>query len=576
MKTEIDQFMWAYQPHFRRRVEYGIQDVLSHIGLHTNNKTKVLLIGLATGDDLRHDICIEPEDGPFVVDDLRSIGERTEEIRIADPESEMFHSHPRVHEFRMRGLFLRSRAYAVAEAIESSGKFEGLTFFVSGSAPVAGYDVHTCVGIPSDALESVPSFNKPMKDDYYGRHIEESFVQAIINTCLGRADRALYLPNPGEGLGELGETIDIVRTSADRFVAGITQSLTPMPSDLFRLANEFASLTYERSGARGYLAVTQPDNLINKLKVTFQKPVRLSETRSVRKILELTDESTLLLADSGSVHGLGECNSAPDVAKIAIEGHARWSISVDDKTLMRVNYGHATLPKQILDKDFFKDIAERTVGTAEVERIWETVQCALDSGHGTTIVVSGDPLSEINRLSQEALPIKPEYLDHKDVARLGRVDGAIILGPDGRCYAFGVILDGRATSSGDRARGARFNSSVRYQQTSEIGTMVVVISDDGTVDLVPNLMPRVRRQEVEDAVQAFCEYSGLEDNDGEEWARRHDKVESLQFYLSEEQCGRVNESYEQEMDRRLRSGGLRMFRTLQSNPDVNDSYFWES
>ena len=576
MKTEIDQFMWAYQPHFRRRVEYEIQDVLSHIGLHTNNKTKVLLIGLATGDDLRHDICIKPEDGPFVVDDLRSIGERTEEIRIADPESEMRISHPRVHEFRMRGLFLRSRAYAVAESIEASGKFEGLTFFVSGSAPVAGYDVHTCVGIPSDALEAVPSFNKPMKDDYYGRHIEESFVQAIINTCLGRADRALYLPNPGEGLGELGNTIDIVRTSADRFMAGITQSLTPMPSDLFRLANEFASLTYERSGARGYLAVTQPDNLINKLKVTFQKPVRLSETRSVRKILELTDESTLLLADSGSVHGLGECNSAPDVAKIAIEGHARWSISVDDKTLMRVNYGHATLPKQILDKDFFKDIAERTVGTAEVERIWETVQCALDSGHGTTIVVSGDPISEINRLSQEALPIKPEYLDHKDVARLGRVDGAIILGPDGRCYAFGVILDGRATSSGDRARGARFNSSVRYQQTSEIGTMVVVISDDGTVDLVPNLMPRVRRQEVEDAVQAFCEYSGLEDNDGEEWARRDDNVETLRFYLNEEQCHRVNESYEQEMDRRLRSGGLRMFRTLQPNPDVNDSYFWES
>ena len=576
MKTEIDQFMWAFQPHFRRRVEYGIQDVLSHIGFQASIKAKVLLIGFAAEEGLRHDICIEPEDAPFVVDDLRSIGERTDEIRSADPESSMYHSHPRVHEFRRRGLFLRSRAYAVAEAIEASGKFEGLTFFVSGSAPVAGYDVHTCVGIPSDALESVPNFNNPMKDDYYGGHIEESFVQAIINTCLGRADRALYLPNPGEGLGELGDTIDIVRTSADRFVAGITQSLTPMPSDLFRLANEFASLTYERSGARGYLAVTQPDNLINKLKVTFQKPVRLSETRSVRKILELTDESTLLLADSGSVHGLGECNSAPDVAKIAIEGHARWSISVDDKTLMRVNYGHATLPKQILDKDFFKDIAERTVGTAEVERIWETVQCALDSGHGTTIVVSGDPLSEINRLSQEALPIKPEYLDHKDVARLGRVDGAIILGPDGRCYAFGVILDGRATSSGDRARGARFNSSVRYQQTSEIGTMVVVISDDGTVDLVPNLMPRIRRQEVEDAVQAFCEYSGLEGNDGEEWASRHDKVESLQFYLNEDQCHRVNESYEQEMDRRLESGAIRMFRTLQPHPEMDDSYFWKS
>ena len=371
MKTEIDQFMWAFQRLFRWSVEFEIQNVLSHIGLQTNSKAKVLLIGLAIGDGLRHDICIEPKDGPLVVNDLCSIEKRTEEIRSEDPESEMIHSHPRVQESRIRGLFLRSRAFAIAEAIEASGKFEGLTFFVSGSAPVAGYDVHTCVGIPSDALESVPSFNNPMKDDYHGRHIVESFVRAIINTCLDRADRALYLPNPGEGMGELGDAIDIIRSSANRFVRGIMFALTPMPSDLFRLANEFSSLTYERSGARGHLAITQPDNLSNKLKVKFQNPVRLSETRSVRKILELTDESALLLADSGSVHGLGECNSAPDVAKIVIEGHARWSISIDDRTLMRVSYGHATLPKQILDKEFFTDIAERTVRAVEVERIWE-------------------------------------------------------------------------------------------------------------------------------------------------------------------------------------------------------------
>ena len=569
--------MWAFQHIFRGSVQYEIQETLSQIGLQVHDMTKVLLIGFATRDDLRHATCIEPEDGPLVVDDLQSVEERTAELIEADPESKMVISSPRHHKRRKDDLFLRCRAQAIAEAIQESGKFEGLNFFVSNSAPIAGYEVHTCIGIPIDALESVPQFNNPMADDFRWRHIEVSFAQAIVNSCLARADRALHQPYPGEGNSELGDRIDIVRSSATRFVNGVALALNLQPSDLFIFVNEISSLTYERSGAKGNLAVTSLDNLVNKLKVTIQNPVRMGETRSVRKLLLLTDETTVLLTDGLGIHGLGECISAPDVAKIAIEGHARWSLSINDTVLMKVVYEHATLPKQILDKGHFRDVAHREVGAVEVERIWDIFQCALDNGHGTTIVVSENPASEIERLGQEALAIKPEYLDHKEVARLGLIDGAIILGPDGRCYAFGVILDGLATSSGDRARGARFNSAVRYQRTSPIGTMVIVISDDGTVDLIPKLMPRVSREEVEDAVQAFCEYSGVEGNKGEEWARLYRRVKKLSFYLNKEQCDKVNEAHEREMDMRLSSGATVVIREpLRPVPDMNESYFLES
>ena len=577
MTRVIDQFMWAFQGSFRISVEYEIQETLSHIGLQTHDEAKVLLIGLATEDDLPHEICIEPEDGPLVVDDLRSVAQRTDEILEADPESGVIHTHPRVHRHRTRRLFLRSRARAIAEAIQDSGKFEGLSFSVSNSAPVAGYDVHTCLGIPCDALASAPRFNNPKKADYHGRHIEDSFVQVTINTCLHLADRALYLPDPGEGLIVLGDRTDIVRGSAKSFVEGVTYALTPQPSDLFSLASEFSSLTYERSSAKGHLIITSHDNLENKLKVTFTNPVPLHETRSVRKILELTDETRALLTDGNSIYGLGECFFAPNVAAITIEGHAKWSVTIDGTALMKVAYGHATLPKQMLDKNLFRDVARREVGTVEIERLWDILQCALDNNHGTTIVVSEDPVSEIERLGQEALAIRPEYLDHRDVARLGHIDGAIILGPEGRCYAFGVILDGLATTSSDRARGARFNSAVRYQRTSNTGTMVIVISDDGTVDLIPNLKPRVSRQEVEDAARSFCEYSGIAGNDGEEWARRDRAVERLVFYLNQEQCERVNEAYEREMECRFESGGISLTRErLRPDPDMNESYFRDS
>ena len=243
MTLTIEQFMWGFQPHFRWQVEYEIRKILSEIGLQTVGKARVFLVGIANKEGLAYKICIEPENGPLVADDLRSIENRTEEIFSADPESELFHSVPRVHEARMRSLFLHSRASALAEAIEASGKYEELNFFVSRSAPIGGYDVHTCLGIPSEALQSVPSFNNPKRDDYLGRHIEESFVQAIIHTCLIRADKALYLPDPGDSFFEiLGSRVDIIKSSAERFVRGITSSLTPQHSDLFDL-----QVTFHRS-----------------------------------------------------------------------------------------------------------------------------------------------------------------------------------------------------------------------------------------------------------------------------------------------------------------------------------------
>ena len=574
MNKVIDQFMWAYQHTFRTIVEHEIQNALSHIGFQTYEKVKVLLIGLATLDNLPHGICIEPENGPLEVADLSSIAIRTEELVQADPESAIVITNQRIQEKRKHDLYLRSRAQAIAEAIQESRKFEDLKFFVSDSTLIAGYEVHTCLGIPITAIESVPCFNNPKKDEYFARQIEDSFSQALINTCLNLADKALNLPYPGEGLTGLGDGIEISRSSADRFVRGIALALTSNSADLFRHACDFTSLTYERSGARGHLVITNPDNMANKLKVTFRNTVKLHETRSIRKLLELTDDSMALISDGQDIYGIGECQSAPDVAKIKIDGHAKWSLIVDDTTVIKVSYGNATLPKQILDKDLFIAIGERTLGNFDSERIWSVFQCVLDTGYGTTIVVSKDPASEIERLGQETLAIKPEYLGGNDVARLGRIDGAIFLGPDGRCHAIGVILDGLATSSGDRARGARYNSSVRYQQTSEIGTLVIVVSEDGTVDLIPKMMPRVSRQDVEDAVNCFCDYSGIDGNDGAEWSTRNSRVEAFGFYLSEEQCDRVNEAYETEMDARLKSDGLKMLRErLKTNPDMDDSYF---
>ena len=52
------------------------------------------------------------------------------------------------------------------------------------------------------------------------------------------------------------------------------------------------------------------------------------------------------------------------------------------------------------------------------------------------------------------------------------------------CYSIGVILDGKATGRGTSTRGARYNSAIRYVESSPYPCMAIVVSEDGMVDVI--------------------------------------------------------------------------------------------
>ena len=569
MGYTIDQFMWSFQPHFRIRVELGVKRTLSQIGLPVD--VRVILVGYAQDRSLQHQICIEPEGGPLSVSHLDAVLLRSKELLQANPESRILVSDPGIRELHHISLLRRSRADALIEAIEQAGVFRGLTFFVSEGAPIGGYEVHTCVGVPTEALESLPALDdSEIEGVYTGRSLQHE----VIIECLKRADRALYLPEPRTDLYIVGPAEDIVKAAAERLTDGVAFRATRRPCDLFSSVNDLTSLGYERGGAKGHLVIAAQRSTTEGPQIRFKKPVPLSRARSMRKLLELTDDSTSVLVDEGVAYGLGSCATGSDVVEISITGHAEWELSIDGLALLRVKYGKASLPRPLLDIDGFKDAVERILGNIEHSLLWAIVQQAQACGHGMSLVVSDDPNGEAARLGGEAVPIDAALLEPAEIVRLGRVDGAVLLGPDGRCYAFGVILDGTANGQGDPARGSRFNSAVRYQNSTGAGSIVIVVSDDGTADLIPRLRPRVRREHVEEAVRAFLACGEGERLDGGEFARTHDLVKSFAFYLDDEQCRTVNEHYDVEMDRRFEAGGTRLSQTpLQPHPDMNDSYF---
>ena len=569
MDNTIDQFMWGFQPHFRGRVEIRIRDVLSQIGLPVD--VRVILVGFALDGSLRHQLCIEPEVGPLLVNHLDSVPSRTEELLKANPESKIRFSDPRSEILRRERLFRESRAEALVEAIESAGVFEGLTFFASASAPIEQYEVHTCVGVPKAALNALPALDDSVFERVY---VGRSLQHEVISECLNRADRALYLPDPGTDLlSAIGTADDIIKAAAMRLTDGTVHRATLGFSDFFSWVNTFASLSYERAGASGHLVITPLEKVADQLLIRFQQPVPLRQARRMRKLLQLSDASTSVFADHQSAYGLGTDITVPDSVEITVTGHAEWELRVGGSALLRVAYGQATLPYALLDIDEFKDTAERILGPVKVNRLWSIIQKSQASGHGSALVVSSDPEGEAIRLGAEAVQIVPAFLEPNEIARLARVDGAVLLDPDGRCHAFGIILDGVASGEGDPARGSRFNSAVRYLSTDET-SIVIVVSDDGTVDLIPRLRPQVRKELVEEAVHTFRTCCEAEYVDGVEFSRTYELVKRFAFYLDDEQCRIVNELYEMEMNRRFEAGGLRLIQTpLQPHPDMKESYF---
>jgi DNA integrity scanning protein DisA with diadenylate cyclase activity len=70
------------------------------------------------------------------------------------------------------------------------------------------------------------------------------------------------------------------------------------------------------------------------------------------------------------------------------------------------------------------------------------------------------------------------------IRQLTQIDGAMLLDTEGYCHAIGLILDGLASEHGDAARGARYNSAIRYVETSTHNCLAVVVSDDGLINLI--------------------------------------------------------------------------------------------
>lgn len=289
----------------------------------------------------------------------------------------------------------------------------------------------------------------------------------------------------------------VVRT--EEFGGGGPATLYSRARDTFETLDRLAVETYELKDTAGQILFCDSEALKQMVAIRFRELIPFGITRAVRKMVEASTGGSggggmALIANVDGVIGLADPGSIPaelqkQLFRVEFSGRAAWSLYQGNRVLMHVRFGYPSVPVPSVEgrvtgtlKEVFPELAE-----GALKSILGFVQLLTQQGSGTTIVVSDQARDEVGRLKNQGIPIEPTPLDPKAilVGQFGKIDGAIFLDPDATCHGVGVILDGLASAGvGDPSRGARYNSARSYLKSGRGLLVVIVISDDGMVNVL--------------------------------------------------------------------------------------------
>ncbi len=401
---------------------------------------------------------------------------------------------------RKRRIILEAWRLGVEAALTTDAGARDAAFFSSEPRRVDEFLICTVLQLDRRAMKQYFSLRKDAADEAAGRpaSLIEATVQQYIRKCaVGLSEQNVGALEPDADWDHEEILRSAGRALADYPALGGRRDVTRR--GLFHACNTISSLLHEGEAGRGTLILSHPDHAGLKVKVRFQRPVRLYDYSAARKMLETARPGFALLSDGAVIYGLGSIDlghSVPGDALFQVNflRHYTWELLYGARPLMRVSYGHPRLPRLPVLEARFRDLAARTfpaLGPEALDRLWECARTASEQAHGTILVVREAAGEEAVRLKAQSAPVEGVELGSDALLAISSVDGAVLVDPSAVCHAFGVILDGRATARTDPSRGARYNSAVRYVQASECPCLAVVVSEDGGVDIV------VREREAE-------------------------------------------------------------------------------
>jgi len=250
----------------------------------------------------------------------------------------------------------------------------------------------------------------------------------------------------------------------------------------------------EGAWARGVLFFTDPVNIdtIDFLTM-FQRNERpvISNIKHIRKLLISVERSNRkLVSDGNYVVGI-TLAPVPEYAIIADFKGDHGFLSMGTHKIASFcdgNFYSTTRENKLVELEELLLDSQLEIEAAGTlfSVVSGLIHKAGHSHYGSTVVI--DMNDEPLVLSGHVLDPPLSLLDSDNydlAAAFMRIDGAVQITPDAKIRGFGCLLDGQSVTWENMARGARYNSALRFSATTS-KVIVVVVSADRPISIIYN------------------------------------------------------------------------------------------
>ena len=440
----VNAELWEGQATYRRSLEQVANDVLDAAG--TGLDARAFVVGIPLDRDAG--VVVEPARGHFdraIVAQSTHLGTRRFNKLLRDDDATAENSPT-----YLAALEARTRRRAVADKLDAAARAGGRIHFVGVGVTIGDHTVFPVLALQEDQWKELPQLPDDAGDDFL---TARSFQEAVINSVLDVASRELDRQIPGSLVRIDPEFV--LRSAADLFVSAVVaRTGQELAFGALQAFDAVSAQPYEGRAGKGSLLLASRGGEGIKTVMSLEHPVPIGRAQSLRKVLELSAGDLHLLCDGREVYGLGklEEGSTREHTFVArISGNGSWELWDGDVPFLRVDNGVAAMPRELLDEDEFSVTVDRVfpeVSARNARYLWQIARAALQQPHGTMLVVHPEAESEAQRLLPQAYAITPSRLGPEALSAATGIDGAVLVSPDGKCHAVGVILDGLATGTG--------------------------------------------------------------------------------------------------------------------------------
>jgi hypothetical protein len=578
----LKYFMWKWQVHFMISCKVATESIFNKVDDQLQPTS--FLIGFKIDKSLQTpEICFEPEKMAFLQKDLIELGNLATQYNESDPQNKMFFTggmQGEMDDRRYRANFRK----ALKDCLDVSDSFNDKIHFVSHEVKRDGFKVFVILQLKKSIYLNYKYLSFIDPEEIIEKHL--SLIEAIVYTYLEDMSYRLYIPEAGKDDGPKRSSDEILRASATNFLftigfVGSRGGFLNIPP-----ACEALSLQkYEGKENVGHLIVCRKEHPALEISLELDSPFPINDYRKIRKLLELTSVEIGVVTDGSIVFGLGHRLSTynsvnEDFFDIHFRGLHCYDVVHVDQPVLLMRHGNTVQVRQLIDKTNFFEIGKRIFPGVTEDQLknlhWLSI-AATQSGKGCMLVFAGDASSEAKRLANQCISIKPNKLDIEMVGVLTSIDGALLIDLDGFAHAKGVILDGVVGLEGDASRGSRYNSGLTYYEYRSLAkpTMIIIVSEDGMVDVIPKLMPQIRHSEIIQFIKTLESLNSPETFNDTAFYNTMDLLDRRSFYLTADECKRINKLRISLKDLDDHSGKTmwRVFDDFQPNPRMNSSYY---